>query len=134
MCVCVCVCVCECVWVCLCVYNIFWIKFFTWLLFIYVYFKRMPYSKSLNDAVLPLQNFKKKNDLWNTWFLNASSKYVVFERFAEIRGSSTHRSNTWLLYVLPKYVVLSLGRRYVICYICIYYVIPRAFMPVDLNQ
>ena len=29
---------------------------------------------------------------WNTWFFNASMKYVVFKRFAEIRGSSARPS------------------------------------------
>ena len=56
---------------------------------------------------------RKKNELWNMWFFNDSSKYVVFERFAEIRGSSTDRWNTSFFNVLPKYVVLPLSRRYV---------------------
>ena len=60
--------------------------------------------------MLPLQNSNKKNDLWNTWFFNASSKYVVSECFAEIRGSSMHRWSAWFLNISPKYVVLPLSR------------------------
>ena len=46
------------------------------------------------------------------WFFNASSKYVILQRIAEIRGFQTFHRNTWFFNAFPKYVVLPLSRRY----------------------